>query len=119
MARKSGQDPLFELTRSRRAERAIDAAIRAAYRDGLVDKDLDAGMTVLARVLARAIDQLVADGGDKWLLPRLTSELRETLTRLRLDPMMRAGGRDEFAEFLASLNTPEPGAAEVGDTPQS
>ncbi len=120
MPRKAGgQDPLFDLARSRRTERAVDTAVRAAQKAGLLDVGLDAGMTVLARVLARAVDQLVTDGGDRWLLPRLVGELRETLTRLRLDPTVRGGDRDEFAEWLASLTAPEPGEAEVGDPAQS
>jgi hypothetical protein len=117
--RGNAQDPLFDLARSKRTERAVDTAVRAAQQAGLLDSKLDAGITVTARVLARAIDQLVADGGDRWLLPRLTGELRDTLSRMRLDPSARGGDRDELANFLAGLAAPDPGSAEVGDPAKS
>lgn len=121
--RKSDQDGLFNLARSKRTELAVDKAIRGAQKVGTLDTELDAGMTVLARVLARAIDQTSSTGGDRWLLPRLVGELREILIRLRLDPTVRGVGRDEIADLIASLARPEPGdpdagAAAVGDTPQ-
>lgn len=114
--RKTDQDPLFDLARSQRTERAVNTAIRSAQKTGSLDADLDAGMAVLARVLARAIDQTTSTGGDRWLLPRLVGELRETLIRLRLDPTVRGADRNELADFLASLSRPESGGgAAVGD----
>lgn len=112
--RKADQDGLFKLAQSQRTERAVNTAVRRAQKTGSLDTELDAGMTALARVLARAIDQTSSTGGDRWLLPRLVGELRETLIRLRLDPTVRGADHNELADFLASLSKPESGQADAG-----
>jgi len=107
------QDALFQLSRTRRLEIACDKAIRRAYVESVIDRNLDAGMVTMARTLARAIDEAASGGGDRWLLARLTGELRETLIRLRLDPVSRGGERDDFSELLAAMRQPT-----MGDTTQ-
>lgn len=114
---------LFDLPAGRmgRVERAINTAIAAARRDGALI-DVDTGALTLARSQARGVD--MAEGArDVWALARIGGELRETLIRLRLDPVSRGASRDQLADFLASLTEPTPGAAAgtaaMGDTPNA
>lgn len=106
------QATLFDLAKTQRLERATDLAIRRGYIESVIDRNLDASMVTLARTLARAIDEAASAGGDRWLLARLTGELRETLIRLRLDPVSRGGDRNEFAELLDAMRTPTVGNTE-------
>src|SRR5262245_2207711 len=108
------QGALFDLARTQRLERATDVAIRRGYTEAVIDRNLDAGMVTLARTLARAIDEAASGGGDRWLLARLTGELRETLIRLRLDPVSRGTDRNEFADLVAAM-----GAPTLGDAPHA
>lgn len=98
------QPSLFGPSGKRRCKAAVDKAIRRGQRDGILTAELDGGLCAVARTLAEALDEASAAGGDRWLLARLTSELRETLCRLRLDPSARVSNqRDELAEMMAML----------------
>lgn len=105
---------LFDLPAGRmgRVERAVNTAITAARRDGALI-DVDTAALTLARSQARGVD--LAEGGrDVWALARIGGELRETLIRLRLDPVSRGASRDQLADFLASLTEPTPPDAGTG-----
>jgi hypothetical protein len=69
----------------------------------------------LCHTMASQIDAHVNVNGDGWLLVRMAAELRETLTRLRLDPTARGATSDNLDEFLRSLAEP---SGPVGDAPQ-
>jgi hypothetical protein len=105
------QSALFDLAKTHRLERSVDLAIRRGYVESIIDRNLDAGMVSVARTLARAIDEAASGGGDRWLLARLVGELRETLIRLRLDPVSRGSDKNEFGQLLAAMREPT-----VGDT---
>jgi hypothetical protein len=108
--RAPAQPSLFGPHGRRRVKVAVDKAIRRGQRDGHLESSLDAGLCAVARTLAEALDETSAAGGDKWLLARLTSELRETLTRLKLDPSARVTDeRDELAELVAQLSGSDSG----------
>jgi hypothetical protein len=119
VARQKSDEALFALPAGRRGR--VESAVNKAVRRASLDKQLtevDVALVTLARAQARAVD--VAEAGrDVWALARVGGELRETLTRLRLDPTSRGGPRDSLADFLAQLATPtaaDPaGAAPVGD----
>lgn len=103
-----GQGSLFGPAGKRRAKLGVDRAIRRAQHQGLLDAQLDGALCAVARTLAEALDEAAAAGGDRWLLARLTSELRETLARLRLDPCARVvNQRDELAELVAQMANPD------------
>lgn len=107
---------LFTLGQPTRVKRGVDTAIRAACNAGFIDAHLDAGFIGLARSLASAVDTASRAGGDGWLLARLTGELREALSALRLSPASRGDReKDSFDEFLASLATPETGSPPLGN----
>lgn len=109
MARRGSAEPLFVLPGGRRGrvEAALERAITAARRDRALT-DADAGAVALARAQARGVDGAEA-GRNPWALAALGRELRETLIRLRLDPVARGPGRESVAEFLAALAQPTPG----------
>lgn len=93
-----------------------DATLEAIDAAGDAIAPADAGMVALALMLAQGVDTAAANRRprDVSIIGR---ELRETLTRLKLDPTARpAGGgeSDPFAAFLADL-----GAPTVGDAAQS
>ena len=121
MAGRRDKGALFDLPGGRmgRVERAVNTAITAARRDGAL-VDVDTAALTLARSQARGVD-LAETARDVWALARIGGELRETLIRLRLDPVSRGASRDQLADFLASLTDPTPPAATgnpptVGDT---
>jgi chemotaxis protein histidine kinase CheA len=98
--------------RKGRVESGLDKALGAARRAGSL-ADVDAGVYTLARALARGCD--VAEAArDVWALARVSGELRETLMRMRLDPVSRGSGRDQALEFLRDLANPEYAAADPG-----
>lgn len=105
MKRKAPAQPsLFGPSGKRRCKAAVDKAIRRAQREGMLAAELDGGLCAVARTLAEALDESSADGGDRWLLARLTSELRETLIRLKLDPSARETNEpDELKQLVAML----------------
>lgn len=123
MAARRDKGALFDLPGGRmgRVERAINTAIAAARRDGALI-DVDTGALTLARSQARGVD-LAEAARDVWALARIGGELRETLIRLRLDPVSRGATRDQLADFLASLTEPSPPTAgnetPMGDAAQS
>lgn len=89
-----------------RVERALYVAVPRAIRDGHLDKELDAGIVAVARSVARALD-LAAVEGDKWAVARLSQELRELLTRMRLEPTSRGSSSDGLADIIAAIGAPE------------
>lgn len=116
MARKPDQvDPPPVLGHSRRVQLGVNAALRRGTQDGFLDAALDAGLVALCRTLAAQIDAHVNTAGDGWLLVRMAAELRETLTRLRLDPTTRGATTDNLDDFLRSLAEP---TGPLGDAPQ-
>jgi hypothetical protein len=125
MAKRSRPDDegLFALPAGRRGrvESAVNASVRAARAAGQLG-ELDGALVVLARSQARSVD-LAEAARDVWAHARAGGELRETLRRLRLDPMSRGANRDSLADFLRDLSRPEPatpdaaGPAEMGDPP--
>jgi hypothetical protein len=116
--RRADQPGLFDAPTPRlgRHERAVARAIARAQRDGLLDTTLDGGLSSVARGLGRAIDGAEA-ARNPWAVAQVARELRETLTRLRLDPAARGADRDSWDDFLAALTDPA-GTGPVGDTPQ-
>lgn len=103
-ADSSGQDALPGLTvegvRPGRLEQAVAAAIDEAVRQQRLTT-LDRAMAQLAIEAARAVDQAVTIRRDPYAFAQPARELRETLTRLQLDPTARgATGRDKFGEWL-------------------
>src|SRR5262245_39821627 len=122
MARRRPDDEgLFRLPAAGRGrvEKAVNSAILAARKESTLGP-LDDGLITLARAQARAVD--VAEAArDVWALARVSSELRESLIRLRLDPTSRGASRDQLADLLRSLGEPTPGdpagPAPVGDPP--
>lgn len=114
--RRVRDDGLFNLPAPKkgRVEAGLDRAIIAARAaKGLTD--VDAAIVTLARAQARGVD--AAEGArDTWALAAIGRELRETLTRMRLDPASRGAGVDGLAEFLAALGRPDPPSGPaVGD----
>jgi hypothetical protein len=106
VAGKRDTSALFDVPAGRvgRVERALNSALTAARRAKTL-ADVDAGAIALARAQARAVD--VAEGArDVWALARVGGELRETLIRLRLDPVARGAGGDQVADFLKAISAP-------------
>jgi len=119
--RRRDTQALFDMPPGRkgRVERAVDAAIIAARSDGVL-AEVDVAALTLARAQARGVD--VAEAGqDVWALARIGAELRETLQRLRLDPVSRGVQTDDVKDFLAALAHPNGAGpsspAPVGDGP--
>src|SRR5262245_1529029 len=107
MAGKRDTGALFDVPAGKlgRVERALNAALTAARKNGTV-ADVDAAAIALARAQARGVD--VAEGArDVWALARVSSELRETLIRLRLDPVARGAGGDQLSNFLSDIARPD------------
>lgn len=81
-----------------KVERAVRAALAAAALD-----ERDQGAGELAAGCARAVD-LALGRRDPYAVASVARELRETLTRLRLDPVAREGGdAGELGAWLAGL----------------
>ena len=97
-----------------RVEAGLNKALAAARKARSL-ADVDTAVITLARAQARACD--VAEAArDVWALARIGGELRETLMRMRLDPVSRGANRDQIAEFLRDLANPEhTGGAAVDD----
>lgn len=115
MAGKRDTGALFDVPAGKigRVERALNVALTAARRARSLS-DLDAGAVALARAQARGVD--VAEGArDVWALARVSSELRETLIRLRLDPVARGAGGDQLDDLLTRLARPSLDDAAGGD----
>lgn len=102
--------------RVRRVEQATAEAVAAARLD-----DVDKAGAALAVELARAVD--VASGRkDPYGVATAARELRETLTRLRLDPASREStGTNGDLSWLDALGptVPEPSRAPLRDTPDA
>lgn len=117
-ARKSEQQALDFGAGTRRAvgrvERRVAAAIATAKR-GKHLEDRDDGLCVLAVELARTVDEcsMTTDRPQPYALAGASRELRECLTRLRLDPSQREAptGRDPFELFLERAAALEAGPA--------
>jgi hypothetical protein len=85
-----------------RTELAVRSSIAAAHLD-----NRDGGAAELAAQAARAVD-LAHNRRDPYAVAACVRELREVLTRLRLDPVARLGNdAGEVQRFLESLGTPE------------
>lgn len=99
---KSGQDALLapgDVERPvRRVERAVAASLEAA---GL--EPVDQALAILAVELGTAAD-VAATRHDVYGVAAVARELRETLVRLGMDPVSRAGaGSEELRELLNQL----------------
>lgn len=91
--------------------RAVETAVRASIEAASLD-DRDEGAGELAASLARAVD-LAHKRQDPYAIAAAGRELRETLTRLRLDPVAREGNDAGAIEgWLEKLAMPA-----RGDTP--
>lgn len=78
---------------------AVAKAIEAAQLD-----DRDKGMGALAEACARAVD-LAHYRRDPYAVAAAARELRETLTRLRMDPVSREGAdAGQVEQWLQSLD---------------
>lgn len=104
-------DPAVGRGKSGRLERKVAATIRQAKADGFLGV-YDEGMAQLAIDFARACDVAARIGGPNlpYAMQAAGRELRETLTRLRLDPTTRGAGGDAIDRLLDQLSR-----AEVGD----
>lgn len=101
-----GTEPLPFVVASRdpgRVEQAVTGTIDQARADDLLE-DLDAGIAQLAIAAAQAVD-LALGARDPYAFSQPARELRETLARLKLDPIARGTGpgRDPFDAFLEDL----------------
>lgn len=86
-----------------RVERTVRAALTAAALD-----TRDHGAGELAAGLARAVD-LALNRRDPYAVAQAGRELRETLTRLRMDPVAREGNdAGALQTFLDGLSAAEP-----------
>lgn len=120
MSKRPRTDPsLFALPpRAKgRVEVALDKAIAAARASGALS-DVDVAVLTLARAQARGVDCAETDR-NTWALAAIGRELRETLIRMRMDPVSRGTSKDELIDFLRSLAQPDHSGVEVGDSPQS
>lgn len=92
--------------RKRRVERAVDRAILAAIKSGLLET-ADAGAYTLARELARTIDYASSVKREPYAVATASRELREVLAALKLTPASRAGaGAGELEQLLEQLLKP-------------
>lgn len=92
-------------SRKRRGEVAVDRAIAAARKAGVLE-DLDAGAAAAARILARRLDALEADPDvGAGTLAYVAAELRKTLVELQLTPASRGEAieDDDTAGELAAV----------------
>lgn len=85
-----------------RVEAATLSAVRAASLDAR-----DAAAAALAVELARAVDVAALGRAPAYPVATAARELRDVLTRLRLDPASRAASvADPVADLVAALNVP-------------
>lgn len=110
----TGQDTLpgmeaAPVGRAGYTQSAVKAAVEASSLD-----DRDTAMAALAEACGRAVD-LGHARGDVYAVTAAARELRETLIRLRMDPVSRLGNDAAQVEgFLAAL-----GPTTTEDTPTS
>ena len=100
----------------RRVEQATEAAVKAARLD-----DVDQAAAALAVELGRAVD-VASTRKDPYGVATAARELRETLTRLRLDPASREStGTNGDLSWLDALGptVPEPDRPSVRDAPDA
>lgn len=100
----------------RRVEQATARAVEAARLD-----DVDQAGAALAVELARAVD-VASTRKDPYGVATAARELRETLTRLRLDPASREStGTNGDLSWLDALGptVPEPDRPSVRDAPDA
>lgn len=99
----------------RRVEQATEAAVKAARLD-----DVDQAAAALAVELGRAVD-VASTRKDPYGVATAARELRETLTRLRLDPASRESNRTDDVSWLDALGptVPEPDRPSVRDAPDA
>lgn len=99
--RDDGQVSLFDASEHRRVgrvEQLVAGAVTAAELD-----PRDLGAAALAVELARAVD-VASTKRDPYGVAAAARELRECLSRLRLDPTARGDGlAGQAADFLAGL----------------
>lgn len=90
-----------------RVERKVAASVRAAVAAGSL-ADVDAGMAALAVELGRAVDS-GSRRGDPYAVAAAARELREALTRLRLEPTARGAvlEADPFDQLMRDLANPQ------------
>lgn len=84
----------------RRVEAAVARAVDAANLD-----DRDLGMAALAVECGTAVD-VASRRLDPYGVAAAARELRETLVRLKLDPVSRDGTGDDLEALLAQLSAP-------------
>lgn len=107
MTRRPANPPLFDVPaappRGRgRHERTVNASIRAATDDGILD-DVHGGIAASLRALSRSLDSAeLAD--DSGAVVSVVRELRATLDAARMLPR-RADVADPFASLLDDLAT--------------
>lgn len=96
-----------------RVELAVAKAVDAARL-----ADVDAGAGAVAIELGRSLD-VAARRADPWAAAAVSRELREQLSRLRMDPAAREAGVDgELERLLRDLGTPTAGDdADAAPTP--
>lgn len=83
-------------------EGAVRRSLRAAADAGLVG-ELDAAAGALAAGCARAVDHGLKRH-DPYAVAAAARELRETLVRLKLDPLSRDGGEDDdFGKLMREI----------------
>ena len=102
--------------KARRVEQATEAAVKAARLD-----DVDQAAAALAVELGRAVD-VASTRKDPYGVATAARELRETLTRLRLDPASREStGTNGDLSWLDALGptVPEPDRPSVRDAPDA
>lgn len=93
-----GLGPDVGLGKPRRVERAVRASTEAAQLD-----TRDAAAAALAAELGRAVD-VASMRNDPYGVAAAARELREQLTRLRLDPAARGDNAHDFAAWLDQLD---------------
>lgn len=104
-----GQDSLMDPAEVDRPTWRLEAAVKRSIEAARLDPR-DEGMGQLAVESALAID-VAQRRRDPYAVAAVARELRETLTRLQLDPASRADGTDDLDQLLAQLGTP------TADTP--
>jgi hypothetical protein len=92
----------------------VESAVRKACTAAQLD-ERDQGAAELAAAAARGVD-LALGRRDPFAVAAAVRELRETLTRLRMDPASREGSdAGEVASWLAQLANPEGDDVEAAD----
>jgi hypothetical protein len=95
-------------------EAAVRRSLKAASEAGLVG-ELDAAVGALAAGCARAVDHGLKRH-DPYAVAAAARELRETLVRLKLDPLSRdTGDDDDFGRLMREIMTNGSGDDRAGD----